>query len=83
MVNATNLTNEPHPYEVSKGAIQQGSGTNIFGTQIWLNLIANGAPVNSVTGAGWAGVGSTLVDSTTGTWYSNTGTTAAPTWTAF
>lgn len=84
MANATNLKTRPHPYEVSKGPIQ-GGAYNLFGSDIWLNLAANGAPVNGVngTGAGWAGKGSTLVDSTSGIWYSNTNTMASPTWTAF
>lgn len=82
---ATNLTAQPHPDMLSKGAVQHGSGRNIFGTDIWLDLVANGSPVNGVagTGFGWADIGSTLVNSTTGTWYSNTGTKASPTWTAF
>ncbi len=89
MANATNFLtgNSPHPNQISKGAIQHGSGRNIVGTDIWLDLIANGAPVNGVapngTGAGWADIGSTLLDSTTGIWYSNTNTKASPTWTAF
>lgn len=85
MANATNLKTSPHPDQLSKGSIQSGMGHNIVGTDIWLNLVANGAPVNgtSGTGAGWAGKGSTLVDSTSGLWYSNTNTTASPTWTAF
>lgn len=85
MANATKPATQPHPDQVSKGSIQHGSGRNIFGTDIWLDLVANGTPVNGVagTGAGWADIGSTLVDSTTGIWYSNTNTKASPTWTAF
>ncbi len=89
MANATNyLAGEsPHPDQLSKGPVQHGSGRNIVGTDIWLDLIFNGTPVNGVvhtgTGAGWADRGSTGVDKTTGTWYSNTGTKASPIWTAF
>ena len=85
MANATNLKTRPHPDQLSKGAVQHGSGRNIVGTDIWLDLVANGAPVDGVngTGAGWAGKGSTLVDSTSGIWYSNTNTMLSPTWSAF
>ena len=83
MANATNLVTRPHPDQLTKGSVQHGAGRNIMGTDIWLDLVANGTPVNgtSGTGAGWAGKGSTLLDSTTGKWYTNTNTTASPTWT--
>jgi hypothetical protein len=40
----------------------------------------NGAPTNSVTGAGVAGKGSQICNYATGEWYVNYGTKAAPTW---
>lgn len=85
MAAATKPVTRPHPDTLSKGPIQHGSGRNIVGTDIWLDLVANGAPVNGVagTGAGWAGIGSTILDSTTGKWYSNTNTMASPTWSVF
>src|ERR1700674_4120512 len=45
-----------------------------------LPLEVNGAPINGVTGAGKAGLGSLAVDITTGVWYVNAGTKASPTW---
>lgn len=89
MANATNyLTGEsPHPDQLSKGSVQHGSGVNIMGTDVWLGLRFNGAPVNGVvktgTAAGWADIGSTGFDATTGIWYSNKGTKASPVWAAF
>lgn len=89
MANATNyLTGKsPHPDQQSKGSVQHGAGVNIVGTDIWLDLVFNGAPVNGIVGtgtaAGWADKGSTGVDKTSGLWYSNTGTKASPVWTAF
>jgi hypothetical protein len=81
MANATNLVKSPHPNTLSKGSVQSGP-TQLFGSDIWLNLVANGAPT-AAQGAGWAAKGSTLVDGTTGKWYSNRGTTAAPNWVEF
>lgn len=85
MAAATKPAHSPHPDQLSKGAVQHGSGRNIFGTDIWLDLVADGVPVDGVsgTGAGWADKGSTAVDATTGKWYANTGTKASPTWTIF
>lgn len=82
MANATNLIKSPHPNTLSKGPVQ-GGAYQLYGTvDVWLNLVANGAPTNA-QGAGWAGKGSTLFDSTTGKWYSNRGTAAAPNWVEF
>ncbi len=83
MANATNLVTRPHPDQLSKGAVQHGSGRNIVGTDIWLDLMANGTPVSgtSGTGKGWAGTGSTLLDTVAAKWYVNTNTMASPTWT--
>lgn len=81
MANATNYVKSPHPNTVSKGSIQ-GREYNIAGSDVWLNLVFNGVPT-AAAGAGWADIGSTGFDKTTGIWYSNKGTKAAPTWTAF
>lgn len=81
MANATNLVKSPHPDTLSKGPVQ-GGAYNIATTDIWLNLVANGQPTNA-QGAGWADIGSTLVDHTTGKWYSNRGTKAVPNWVEF
>lgn len=47
-----------------------------------LPIVNVGAPTNGVTGAGFAGKGCLLVNVSAGTWFTNTGTMAAPTWTA-
>jgi hypothetical protein len=53
----------------------------------WVNdlgicqIIGSGAPTSGTTGAGFAAVGSTYLNTTNGTLYRNTGTLASPTWT--
>lgn len=82
MSNATSPATQPHPYVVSKGPASAKWLQIDPGNDIWL-FSANGVPQagTSGTGAGWAGIGSLCVDSTTGKWYTNTGTKASPTWT--
>jgi hypothetical protein len=60
--------------------LRQKFGRLILGTDCTLFTNA-GAPTNSVTGAGFAGIGSLCVDTTNGKAYINTGTKATPTWT--
>ena len=65
----------------TKGAAGFDSGV-AFGVNAW--LIGNaGAPTDgtSGTGAGFAGIGSLVSDTTNGKLYINTGTKASPTWT--
>ena len=81
MAAASNLIKTPHPDTLSKGAVQ-GGAYNLAGTDVWLNLSANGVPGSS-QGANWADKGSTCFDATTGIWYSNKGTKAVPNWVAF
>ena len=76
---ATNNINPPQPNVLSKGPIGIGAGTMIVGTAIWLGLVFDGAPT-AAQGAGWADIGSTGVDATSGIWYSNRGTKANPNW---
>lgn len=49
---------------------------------IWL-VVSAGVPVNNVDGAGWCGPGSLAIDASDMALYQNTGTQAAPVWTAF
>lgn len=79
MANATNNITAPHPYTLSKGAVEHGAFV-IPGTSIWIGLVFDGTP-QATQGAGWAGIGSLGVDSTNGKWYTNTGTLTTPTWT--
>lgn len=81
MAAATNYIKSPHPGTISKGSVQ-GREYNIAGSDVWLNLVFNGVP-GVTQGAGWADIGSTGFDKTTGVWYSNKGTKAVPIWTAF
>lgn len=82
MAAASNFIKSPHPDTFSKGPIQAGP-TQLYGgngkTDVWLNLSFNGVP-GVTQGAGWAGIGSTGFDNTTGIWYSNIGTAAVPNW---
>lgn len=58
-----------------------GNLRQIADRDIW-QMADPGAPTNgtSGTGAGFAGIGSTYVNQTTGAKYINTGTKASPTW---
>lgn len=80
MAAASNLIKSPHPDTLSKGPVQ-GGAYNLAGSDVWLNLKANGVP-GATQGAGWADIGSSCFDSTTGKWYSNQGTKAVPSWIA-
>lgn len=66
-------------------AVRLSRGTVLVGAVVLKNGVAlfdgTTAPVNGVTGAGFAGPGS-LYFRTSGKIYSNTGTKASPTWTA-
>jgi len=58
-----------------QGALRDAANSGVF------VLVNAGAPSNGVTGAGFAGKGCLLSDTTNGVAYINTGTLASPTWT--
>lgn len=82
MASTTFLNKSPHPDTISKGAVQAGPMQLFVGkaaSDIWLNLPFIGVP-DATNGVGWAGRGSSGVDTLTGIWYSNIGTAASPNW---